>query len=320
MNNKVNYGWIGFLVLLGFSLIAGFSYWMLKPSVKDDMQKYTIYFNESVLGLNLDAPVKYRGISVGKVTQMQINPQNSEQIEVTVDILKTTPIKVDTVAKLTAQGITGLSYINLSMGAHLAKKLSVTKGEKYPVIKTAPSFFEHFEQSLGDVSSQLSATLGRTEELLGADNQHQMSLLLERTATMMGQVQKLLDDATVAHLQSSIKNLDEFTSELNQLMPKVHHFLEKTQAWESNTSASIDSIMESYLGLDKSMKGIEEAFFAGEKEFKTMNSEILPTLNMTFVQMQELMIKLSETLEHYNESPSDLLYKREEIKKAPGED
>jgi len=157
MNNRVNYTAVGFLVLLGMSLIMGFTYWMLKPTVNDDMQKYTIYFDESVLGLNLDAPVKYRGISVGKVTQMRINPKNSDQVEVTVTVLKTTPVKVDTVAKLTAQGITGLTYINLSMGSHISEVLKLQKGEKYPVIKTIPSFFENLEKSFGNVSNRLSS-------------------------------------------------------------------------------------------------------------------------------------------------------------------
>ena len=138
MNNRVNYAGVGLMVLLGFALMMGFTYWMLKPTVDEDIEKYTIYFDESVLGLNLDAPVKYRGISVGKVSNMQINPSNSEQVEVTVTVLRTTPVKVDTMAKLTAQGITGLTYINFSMGGHISEVLKVKEGEEYPVIKTVP--------------------------------------------------------------------------------------------------------------------------------------------------------------------------------------
>ena len=109
MNNKVNYKLIGLSVLFGFFMIFGFTYWLLKPSSKDEMQKYLIYFNESVSGLNLNAPVKYRGISVGKVVDLRINPSNIEQVQATVEILKTTPIKETTEAKLTEQEITGLT-------------------------------------------------------------------------------------------------------------------------------------------------------------------------------------------------------------------
>ena len=118
MNNRVNYTLVGFVVLFGFSLIVGFTYWLLQPSSEIETKRYLIHFDESVLGLNIDAPVKYRGISVGEVTRLRINPKNAEQVEVLLTILRSTPIKFDTVAKLTSQGITGLSYINLSLGSN----------------------------------------------------------------------------------------------------------------------------------------------------------------------------------------------------------
>ena len=116
MNNRVNYTMVGFLVLLGSILMLGFTYWLLKPSEEVKVKNYYILFDESVLGLNIDSAVKYRGINVGKVVNLEINPDNSEQVQVLISILKSTPIKSSTVAKLTSQGITGLSYINLSLG------------------------------------------------------------------------------------------------------------------------------------------------------------------------------------------------------------
>lgn len=319
MNNRVNYSLVGFLVFIGFVLMFGFSYWMLDTSPDSKQKKYTIYFDESVLGLNMDAPVKYRGISVGKVSNMQINAKNLEQIEVTVSILKMTPIKVDTVAKLTAQGITGLTYINLSKGSHDSRILELEEGEKYPVIKTVPSFLENLENSFSSMSSKLSATLGKTEELLGDDNQEQMTLLLRRTASMMQKMETLLDDETIVHLRHSAKNLDEFTTKLNTTLPLVDKFVDKSIGWENNVSHSLSSIMYSYKGIRSSMDEIKRAVSSGEFNIKDISSEVMPTINGAFLEMQELMIKFEDALEQYNKSPSDILYKTQEIKKAPGE-
>jgi len=319
MNNRVNYTFVGVLILIGMALMMAFVYWMLKPTENEDVKRYNIYFDESVLGLNIDAPVKYRGISVGKVSQMRINPKNSEQVEVTVTIVRSTPIKIDTAAKLTAQGITGLSYINLSNGGENSPLLEKREGETYPVIKTLPSFFKSLEDSFGNVSSSLTTTLQGTQELLGADNQRQMALLLQRSATVMKKMEDLLDDKTIHHLQSTTANIDAFTIKLNKIMPKVDQFLVKTEAWEKSTADSFDSIMVSYLGLDTSMAKIEKAFNAGEADFRQLNADIVPTLNAVMMDFQELMIQLNEVLEKYKESPSDILYKRQEIQKAPGE-
>lgn len=320
MNNRVNYTFVGILVLVGISLMIGFAYWMLKPTTNSDVQNYTIYFDESVLGLNLDAPVKYRGISVGKVANMKINPYNSEQVQVTVAILKTTPIKVDTVAKLTAQGITGLSYINLSKGGQLSKNLEIQEGEDYPVISTIPSFFENFEKSLGSVSSKLSSTLGGTEKLLGEDNQEQMALLLKRSASVMERMDRVLNDESIGHLNNTIENMDSFSRKLDNLMPDIDKFINGSVEWEDNISSSLDSIQVSYKGISSSMAEFKRAISSGEFNLKDLGSDVVPTMNNTFLEFQSLLIKLENTLENYNNSPSDILYKREEIKKAPGEE
>ncbi len=319
MNNRVNYTLVGVFVIVGMAFMSAFAYWMLKPSAKSETKRYAIHFDESVLGLNPDAAVKFRGINVGKVVDIGINEENAQQVEVLIDILKNTPVKEDTVAKLTAQGITGLSYINLSLGSNDAKPLVVQANEKYPIIKTIPSFFENFEKSLGSVSSRLSSTLGKTEELLNDDNQKELARLLQKTASVMEKMDKLLDEKTVAHLQNSAKNIDEFSIKLNKMMPNIDNFIVKSEQWEDKIAGSFNSIMHSYLGIKSSMDEIKRAVASGEFNLKAISADVVPTMNSTFLEMQELMIKLQDTLEGYQKSPSDIFYKQKEIKKAPGE-
>ena len=320
MNNKVNYTFVGLLVFIGITLMLAFTYWLLKPSSQAEVKKYNILFDESVLGLNIDAPVKYRGISVGKVTHLKINPNNSEQVEVLVTILKTTPIKEDTVARLTAQGITGLSYINLSMGSNLALELKTSEGEKYPSIKTVPSFFENFESSLGTVSTRLSSTLSRTEMLLNDENQKQIALLLKTTAGFMQRLEKVLDDETITHLQSTAKNLDSFSAKVDKITPNVDMFIDKSVVWEDKISNSFDSIMHSYKGIKSSMDEFKRAVSSGEFNIKEIAGDVVPTMNNTLLEVQELMIRIDSILEHYERSPGDILFKQEEAKKGPGEE
>ena len=319
MNNRVNYARVGLLVLFGLALILGVGYWLLKPTAEEETLKYNVYFDESVLGLNVDSPVKYRGISVGKVTSLKINPNNTEQVEVLVTILKTTPIKVDTVAKLTAQGITGLSYINLSMGANGSESLTRLEGEKRPVIKSVPSFFENFEKSLGSVSTKLSRTLSKTERLLNDENQEQITLLLTRTAGFMDKLEKILDDETIDSLQKSAHNFESVSSKVDKVVPNIDNFIVKSVAWEEKIDDSFRSITDSYVGITKSMDEIKRAISDGEFNVKEITSDLVPTFNNTLIEMQDLMIRFQGTLNQYDRSPSDVLFKQEEIKKGPGE-
>ena len=296
-------------------MMFGFAYWMLKPTSAEETKKYLIYFNESVLGLNLDAPVKYRGITVGKVTRLRINPKNTEQVEVTVDILKNTPIKENTVAKLTAQGITGLTYINLTQGANDAPPLKAKPGQKYPVIKTVPSFFEHFEKSLGNVSTQLSDTLNKTQELLNKENQKQISRLLEHSASIMKKIDQLLSEKTVNHFQSSMYNLDQITYKIDHLVPTIDKFVKKSILWEEKINNSFDSIKGTYLNMDKTMTNMAVSFSDSALTFEKMSH----TINNTMLESQNMMIDLEGTLQEFKRSPSDILYKKTEQRIAPGE-
>ena len=319
MNNKVNYTLVGLVVLFGIFLMLGFTYWLLQPKSKQEVRQYHINFDESVLGLNIDAPVKYRGISVGKVISLEINPKNSEQVLVTISILKSTPIKTDTVAQLTAQGITGLSYINLSMGSDISSELKVIKGNELPIIMTQPSFFENFEASLGSMSTKISSTLTQTEKLLNDDNQKQISLLLKRTAGFMERLEKSLDDETISHFQSSVKNIDSITAKVDNIVPKVDAFIDKSVDWENKIAGSFDSIMQSYVGIRSSMDEIKRAIASGEFNIKDIAEGVVPTVNNTLLEMQELMIRIDSVMQSYERSPGDVIFKQEEIKKGPGE-
>lgn len=319
MNNKVNYTLVGLVVLFGIFLMLGFTYWLLQPKSKQEVRQYHINFDESVLGLNIDAPVKYRGISVGKVVSLEINPQNSEQVLVTISILKSTPIKTDTVAQLTAQGITGLSYINLSLGSDTSSELKVIKGNELPIIMTQPSFFENFEASLGSMSTKISSTLTQTEKLLNDDNQKQISLLLKRTAGFMERLEKSLDDETISHFQSSVKNIDSITAKVDNIVPKVDAFIDKSVDWENKIAGSFDSIMQSYVGIRSSMDEIKRAIASGEFNIKDIAEGVVPTVNNTLLEMQELMIRIDSVMQSYERSPGDVIFKQEEIKKGPGE-
>ena len=319
MNNKVNYTVVGLIVLLGIISMLGFTYWMLKPAKSAQTQTYLIYFNESVLGLNLDAPVKYKGIKVGKVTRLRIDPHNSEQVEVTVEILKSTPIKADTVAKLTAQGITGLSYINLTEGSNNAPPLKVQEGQEYPVIKSAPSFFANVEQSLDSVSELLLLTLGKTNELLNDENQKQFSKFLKESAMVMAKIDKTLDEKTISHLQESAKNMEQITAQIDKSLPNINRLVDNSIVWENKINDSFVNIKETYVQMGKIMNNMAKSFLHVENNVEDATVQTLPILNSTMLEMQQTLINFNEVLNQYERSPSDILFKKEKVKRGPGE-
>ena len=319
MNNRVNYTFVGLLVIVGFTMIMIFSYWLLKPEQEKETKKYLIRFDESVLGLNVDSVVKYRGIDVGKVSSIKINPKNTEQVEVLITILKTTPIKEKTVAKLTSQGITGLSYINLNLGDNNAPFLKAQEGEQYPVIKTTPSLFENIEKSMDSVSDKISKVLSNIEKVLNEENQEQFALLLKQTADFMNKMDQMIDKKSINHFHNILENSDNITYKIDNFIPKLETLVTNTTDFENNLTQDINSITKSYLSVRAAMNEIEKAMASGDFNFKDMTKDTIPHLNNTLIEMESLMLQLKESLKSYNRSPADIIFKTEEIKKGPGE-
>jgi phospholipid/cholesterol/gamma-HCH transport system substrate-binding protein len=123
------------LFIIGFSVAAAFfAVWLGSTGHHDDVL-YRIHFPDSVSGLAVGDPVKYRGVDVGSVKSMVIDPDNSRLIRVDVRLRKETPVKTDTRASLTLTGITGVVFIELNGGDPAAQTLlAVTPQDKIPEI------------------------------------------------------------------------------------------------------------------------------------------------------------------------------------------
>ena len=123
------------LFIIVFSIAAAlFAVWLGSSGRHDDVI-YRIRFPDSVSGLTAGDTVKFRGVDVGTVKAMGIDPENSRLVRVDVRLRKDTPVKTDTRASLTLKGITGVVFIELNGGDPAAKTLlAVTPENTIPEI------------------------------------------------------------------------------------------------------------------------------------------------------------------------------------------
>ena len=320
MNNKVNFTFVGSIVLAIVIAMIFSIYWLMKPSDSNKQREYLIYFNESVSGLNVNSPVKYRGVNVGKVKEIQISSKNTQEIEVLVSILGTTPVKESTVATLNAQGITGLVFIDLSLGDVNSTDLVKKPDDEYPVIRSKPSLFQRFENSVGSVTEKLSGTLDGTNALLKDENQKNITMTLAQSNEFMSRLNTLLDDKSIQHLHSTIEHLDSISTKLDtQMLPKIDHLADKSVQFEDTVSTSMTTVANSYKVIQASMAEFHRAINAGEFNIKDITKGTVSNLNSSLGALQDVMIEMDSVLKKYDDSPSDMLFRKQEIKKGPGE-
>src|SRR5690348_8216963 len=116
--------------------------WLARVQFQREGEIYDIYFRGSVSGLNAGAAVRYKGVPIGRVLQIRLDPENVERIRVRIEVENAVPIKQDAVASLESQGITGQAFVQISGGSNASPEVKVPPGKTYPVIASRPSQLE----------------------------------------------------------------------------------------------------------------------------------------------------------------------------------
>ncbi|QTN27171.1 MCE family protein [Rhodoferax sp. AJA081-3] len=194
METKVSFFIVGAFVLgLGAVLIVG-ALWLASGGAwQKDYATFLAVANESVAGLNLNAPVKYNGVDVGKVQRIDLDRATPERVILSFAIEEGTPIKEDTIAVLKTQGLTGITYVELSGGTRDSPPLRTIAPNRYPVIQTKPSLSARLENVLTNVLGKLDSTSNNINAILSPENQASFSSILNNTAQATAKLGPLID-------------------------------------------------------------------------------------------------------------------------------
>lgn len=223
MSNKTQYTLAGlFVLVLGFALIAGVL-WLSAGGTGRAHNTYLVYMTESVAGLSRDGAVKYRGVDVGRIQDIQLAPDNPEVVRLLLEIEEGTPIKQDTVATLEAQGLTGLAYINLLGGSREAPPLTAEGDQEYPVIPSRPSLWGRIDQNVGELIENLIESSKSMKELLNSQNRALITRTLQNLDTLSGSLAArtgTVDDA-LDDLATALRNFRHASEGLPDLVAQL---------------------------------------------------------------------------------------------------
>ncbi|OIO71924.1 MAG: hypothetical protein CO186_10050 [Zetaproteobacteria bacterium CG_4_9_14_3_um_filter_49_83] len=293
MESRINYTIVGIFVVLLLTGIIMFAFWLGKYGEEQQYDRYYVYITESVAGLSTDTSVKFNGVNVGSVEQININMNNPEEVELLLKVKHGTPVKTDTIAKLKSFGITGLSFIELT-GSTKDAPLLHASDSTIPIIQTGPSTFTQFDKSLRELIAKSVGSLEKFDQLLSDENLQTVSSLLSDTNLVVKDVR--------AQMQEFRKVLDNGVI-MEQRM---------TQAFTSVEQAS------------DSVKKMAERF---EKNYANVGQDMRQDVRQSLVSFNRLINELDtlagdmqRVVRATEASPSDLLFKQTSPRPGPGEE
>ena len=130
METKAHHALVGFFVVFLAAAAALFTLWISQIQFDREFEEYDVVFDGPVRGLRESSEVRFNGIQVGEVIDLGLNPNNPNEVIARIRVDAATPVKVDSFAQLEPQGLTGLSYIQLSGGSPGAEALQSRSGDR----------------------------------------------------------------------------------------------------------------------------------------------------------------------------------------------
>ena len=163
---------ISFSALLVLLLIIGSEQFLKKKDI------YLITYKDiSVSGLEVGSPVKYLGLGVGTIKNIQIDPDDISRIIVTVALKPGTPIKKDTYADIELIGITGLKMIEIRGGSNEADLL-----EPGQFIRAGGSVTEAITGRAEIIAEKIELLLNNLNRFSQPENMEKITKLTENAA------------------------------------------------------------------------------------------------------------------------------------------
>ena len=213
METRANHVVIGCFVLAVVAGVFGFVIWLAKIDIDREIATYAITFHNAVTGLSVGGDVRFNGIRVGEVTRIKIDRDNLERVLVRVDLEADTPVRENTVASLEFQGITGVSYIQLSGGGADKTLLWPPANEgEVPEIGSEPSAIQ--------------------ELFAGAPE------LIDRFALLVNRAALVVSDKNLAHLTNILENAEVISQHVAEKGPEIGQTIENINRMTADLSAA----------------------------------------------------------------------------------
>jgi phospholipid/cholesterol/gamma-HCH transport system substrate-binding protein len=255
MEGRVNYIIVGLFTLLLAAVAVIIPLWLTSGLEGKSYNTYAVYMNESVDGLDLNAAVKYNGVNIGHVKSIKLNPVDTEQVILLLDIEQGVPITTHTVAVLETRGLTGVSDLGLKGGSPIgAKVLLPAPGQSYPVIQSGPSLYSRLDTALSSLTSSLDSVNKHLNRVFSDKNQQALTNILNNLdiitssiAKHHGQLEKSFDKAQRI-LQNFSQSSENMPETFNQLQILLDNLRATTNEIKQNPSILIRGTTQPKLG------------------------------------------------------------------------
>jgi phospholipid/cholesterol/gamma-HCH transport system substrate-binding protein len=304
METRAHYVAVGAFVLavivLGFVAVLSLG----KVEFAQDLKRYYIFFKGSVVGLSKGSLVQYNGITVGRVVDVRVDPDDLEKIQVTVEIDQNlVPIKTDARAFVDTNLLSGVATIQIRGGTRDAKELEPEPGHRYPVIAAGSSVFQRVSEAGPQLLDRLTVAADNLNDLLSDENRKAVSDTLRNLRT--------ITEAFVApsrEVSELVGNANRTVLQMTALLDHVDHGFNGKGGLKEEAAqalADFDRLAKNLVDTNRQLQQVLQENRSGLREF---TQSTLTQVSNLVTDTQRFIAGLSRFVASVERDPARLLF------------
>jgi phospholipid/cholesterol/gamma-HCH transport system substrate-binding protein len=301
METRAKHITVGAFVLTSVLAIAFFVFWLARFQGEAKYYDYFVRFSGSVSQLRIDSTVLFGGIPVGRVTDVSIDPENSELARVDLAIREGTPIRVDSQATLELQGIAGGVVVQISRGTKKAALL-----EPDSEIKAGPSALEQIVRRVPDLLTKIDGITDRMNDLLSDRNRQAFSNSLANLEAITRQLSGEAGSAEgiMANASRAIQELNNAARQFSTLAMELQGAVQDTQGDVSKAARNFAAMSDS---LNKTSRQLSSMLEDNREPLKQFSATTLYETGELVSELRRLVASMTRIAHQFEKDPARFL-------------
>lgn len=311
MENKAHAIAAGLFTLLLIVALIAAAFWIRGEPIGHD--NYVLHTRGSVTGLNVQAPVRYRGVEVGKVESIGFDPADARTILVGIAVMSGTPLTQSTYGELAAQGITGLSYVQLGDDGKKPELRNPGDPEQAR-IELRPSFMDRVSDSGEQLVARVGELARRMDAWLADENRQQV---LKTLAALEAAARGVT--AVSESVQASVKSAPELAQQAGTTLRNADQLMADLRGLTAKLGDRAQVLDRIGASAERISASVEQLGATGTALGASASRETMPRLNQLLEELNRNSRNLDRLITDLSDHPSSLVFGKSAPKPGPGE-
>ncbi|HEX8639599.1 MAG TPA: MlaD family protein [Allosphingosinicella sp.] len=309
METRSNQILVGSIVLGLLAALAVFIIWLSQVGDGAD-KKYDVFFQQSVEGLAKGSSVTFRGVPVGQIDSINLEPSSPQFIRVRISVREETPVLQGTTATIRGVGFTGVSQIQLDPPepepGRPVSRVAIACPEQnaqsecpygYPVIPTRPGALGQLLNTAPELLERVSALTERLTELLSDRNQQSLAGILDNMEEISRNLAERSPEiaAALAEARISIRRAGEAAERFGRLADTTERLVDR------DGRPLINDLRATIRAAETSMRNLDAVLGDARPGVQAFTTQTLPEVGQLIRDLRTTSQSLREITDRVNQ-------------------